>query len=406
MFWKRASPNSATPSAGGTRPKRGLAIKIGAAVILLTAGIAGLVAWRTGAAKKDDKPKADVVFELAATDLYAVAPRELGNLIPVSGTLRPLTQAVVKSKVAAEVARVHVQEGMRVESGASLISLDTADLRARHESQLANVAEMKAKLDLAIKNEENNRALLARNFISQNAFDGVSNSAEIARANLRAAEAQAAISQRALADTIIRAPFSGVIAKRWVNIGEKISADTSVIQIVDLSRMELEAMVPVAEIPGVKIGQEIRFNVDGFGERAFSGKVERINPAAETGSRSIAIFVTLDNKDQSLKGGMFANGKLAAAARGAVNAIPISSVREEAGQNYVFVFEGDKLERKPITIGTKSIDLGLAEVREGLSPGMKVVTVKAEGMKAGSKAIVKGNASRTTPPAPTPLKAA
>ncbi len=369
--------------------------------MLVIATIAALLVWRGSAAKKEETPKTDVVFEFAPSDLAVVAPRELGNLIPVSGTLRPLTQAVVKSKVAAEVARVHVQEGMRVASGATLITLDTADLRARYESQLASVAEMKARLDLANKNEINNKQLLQRNFISQNAFDAVSNTVEVARANLRAAEAQAAISQRALGDATIRAPFGGIIAKRMVNIGEKISTDTSVMQVVDLSVMELEAMVPVSEIPGVKIGQEIQFTVDGFGERAFRGKVERINPSAESGSRSISIFVTLTNTDQSLKGGMFANGKLAAVARSAVNAVPIAAIREEGGQNYVFVFDGEKIERKPITIGTKSVDLGLAEIRDGLTPGMKVVTVKAEGMKAGSKASVKSTAP-AAPVAPTP----
>jgi membrane fusion protein, multidrug efflux system len=182
-----------------------------------------------------------------------------------------------------------------------------------------------------------------------------------------------------------------------VNAGEKVSPDMPVMHIVDLGVMELEAMVPVAEIPGVKIGQEIRFTVDGFGERSFTGKVERINPSAETGSRSISIFVTLKNADQNLKGGMFASGKLAAASRVAVPTVPIAALREEAGQTFVFVLNGETIERKSVTIGTRNVDLGLAEVREGVSDGAKVITVKAEGMKAGSKAKVKSNASVTAP---------
>ncbi|MFN7673689.1 MAG: efflux RND transporter periplasmic adaptor subunit, partial [Betaproteobacteria bacterium] len=170
-----------------------------------------------------------------------LGPVELGHVVPISGTLTPVVQAVVKSKVAAEVAQVHVREGERVASGQVLISLDTADLRARYDAQMASVAEMKARLDLARKNEANNRQLLQRNFISQNAFDAVSNTAEVAHANLKSAEAQAAISQRALNDATIRAPFNGIVAKRMVNVGEKVSPDMSVVQIVDLSRMELEA---------------------------------------------------------------------------------------------------------------------------------------------------------------------
>jgi membrane fusion protein, multidrug efflux system len=391
MNWKPSLSSSSSPT------RRNAWLFGGALLLLIGAGVAALLLSRNSSAKKEEAPKAEVVFEFAQTDLYPVAPRELGNVIPVSGNLRPLTQAVVKSKVAAEVARLHVQEGMRVAAGATLISLDTADLRARYDAQLASVAEMKARLDLASKNEANNRALLQRNFISQNAFDAVSNSAEVARANLRAAEAQAAISQRALGDASIRAPFGGVVARRMVNAGEKVSPDMPVMHIVDLGVMELEAMVPVAEIPGVKIGQEIRFTVDGFGERSFTGKVERINPSAETGSRSISIFVTLKNADQNLKGGMFASGKLAAASRVAVPTVPIAALREEAGQTFVFVLNGETIERKSVTIGTRNVDLGLAEVREGVSDGAKVITVKAEGMKAGSKAKVKSNASVTAP---------
>jgi RND family efflux transporter MFP subunit len=316
--------------------------------------------------------------------------------------LKPVVQAVVKSKVAAEVAQVHVREGERVASGQVLISLDTADLRARYDAQMASVAEMKARLDLARKNEANNRQLLQRNFISQNAFDAVSNTAEVARANLKSAEAQAAISQRALNDATIRAPFNGIVAKRMVNVGEKVSPDMSVVQIVDLSRMELEAGVPVSEIPAIKIGQELSFTVDGFAARQFQGKVERINPTAEAGSRSISVFLSLANPELALKGGMFATGKLAAQSRGAVNSIPLVALREEGGQSYVFVIEQASIVRKPVSTGTRNVDLGLVEIRDGLDVGAQVVAVKMEGLKAGAKAIVKTEATEVGASSPAP----
>lgn len=408
MFFKRRSNDPALPPSTVATPrhKRGW---VRATVGLLTVALVGgsLVAWKASQAKKEEPKKdADKVFEFAQRDLAQLAPRELGHVVPISGTLKPLTAAVVKSKVAAEVARVHVQEGHKVAAGQVLVSLDTADLKARYDAQMATVAEMKARLDLATKNEANNRQLLQKNFISQNAFDAVSNSAEVARANLKSAEAQAAISQRALNDAVIRAPFSGIVAKRMVNIGEKVSADSSVVHVVDLSLMELEAMVPVAEIPGIKIGQELAFNVDGFGDRAFKGKVERINPAAEAGSRSISVFVALPNPGLDLKGGMFANGKLAAQSKGAVNSVPLVALREEGGQSFVFVLEKDKIERKPVTVGTRNIDLGLVEIREGLATGTTVVAVKMEGLKPGAKAIVKADAVPAAPAPVTPAPAA
>jgi len=362
-------------------------------VITIALALGGVVAWRASNAKKVEPKKDELkVFEFVERDIARVTPRDLGNVIPLSGTLTPLTQAMVKSKVAAEVSKVHVQEGQRVSAGQVLVSLDTQDLRARLDAQQANVAEMKARLELAAKNEANNRQLVAKNFISQNALDAVTSNAAVARANLVAAESQAAISQRAFNDAAIRAPFDGVVAKRMVNIGEKISPDMQVMQIVDLTKMELEAMVPVADIPNVKIGQAISFTVDGFQTRQFTGKVERINPSAEAGSRAIAIFVSIPNPEQALKGGMFASGKLAAASSAAVNAIPLVAVREEGGQNFVFIIDKNRIERKPVTVGLRNVDLGLAEIREGLAEGTEVVAVKMDGLKVGATAIFKSAA--------------
>ncbi len=391
----KSSP-SATQSTNVNR-RRGW-VKVTVAGILVAIGIGSLVAWRASSATKEEKKDdANKVFELSANDVATMSPQNLGLVIPVSGSVRPVLQAMVKSKVSGEIAQVHVREGERVSAGQPLVSIDTADLRARHDTQLAMVAESKAKLDLARKTEANNRALLAKNFISQTAFDSVASGLEVSESNYKSMTAQAAITQRALADAQVRAPFAGIVAKRAVNVGEKVTADASVMHIVDLSKMELEAPVPVSDIPSVKVGQEIAFKVDGFNEREFKGKIERINPSAEAGSRTISIFVTLPNSDGALKGGMFANGTLAAASRSTVDSVPIAAVISEGGQSFVFTLKDGKVERKPITPGNRSVELGLVEVRAGLTPGTQVITVKADGLKHGSKVAVRAPGSGPAP---------
>ncbi|APV49959.1 hypothetical protein BWI17_09830 [Betaproteobacteria bacterium GR16-43] len=360
-------------------------------VICITAAV--VVGVRASQGTKEEKKKEEKVFEFAPGDLAEMRRVPLGRQIPVSGSMKPLLQATVRSKVPAEVARVHVQEGDRIVAGAPLVSLDTADLKARYDAQAAAVAEAKARLDLAKKNQANNKALLEKSFISQNAYDGVINTVQVAEANLQSAEAQATIAQRALADAQVKAPFSGVVAKRWVNVGDKVTSDMPVAHVVDLGRMELEAQIPVGEIPFVHVGQEIAFTVDGFAGRKFNGKVERVNPSVEAGSRSIMVFVTLPNADASLKGGMFANGVLATAAGTEVNVIPITAVLEEGGQSFVHVVKGGKVERRSVVVGQRSIEKGLVVVKEGLETGVPVVIVKADGIKAGSIAIMKGSAA-------------
>jgi RND family efflux transporter MFP subunit len=385
----------ASPPAGMNRSRRRW-VKPSLAALTLLLIVGSLLAYRASAAKKDDKKSdADKVFEFTSADIAHLEQREFGQRIPVSGSVRPVVQAMVRAKVPGEVSRVLVREGERVAAGDILVALDTRDLQAQLDSALGSVAEARARLDLARKNEENNRQLLAKGFISQNAFDSVSNAVSVTSANVRTAEGQAAIARKALGDATIRAPFTGIIAKRAVNLGEKVSIDTPIAQIVDLSHMELEALVPVAEIPAVSVGQEIAFRVDGFGNREFKGKVERINPSADAGSRAISVFVAIANGDGALKGGMFANGLLAAASKGGVNALPNIAVQEEGGQNFVFIVNQGKVDRRPITIGVRNIEQGMVEIRDGIDRNVEVVAVKADGIKTGSKVIMKTGEGRS-----------
>ncbi len=365
-----------------------------ALITLVALALAGsLVGLRASQGKKDAKKDEQKVFEFAPGDLAVLQRMPLGRQIPVSGSVKPLLQATVRSKVPAVVAKVHVQDGQSVAAGAPLVTLDTADLKARHDAQAAAVAEARARLDLARKNQANTKALLEKSFISQNAYDSVINTVQVAEANLQSAEAQATIARRALDDASVRAPFGGIVAKRWVNVGDKVTSDMPVAQVVDLARMELEAPIPVGEIPFVRVGQEIQFTVDGFSKRTFSGKVERVNPSVETGSRSILVFVTLPNSDGALKGGMFANGVLATTSGSEVDVIPLTAVLDEGGQSFVHVVRNGKIERRSVVVGARSVERGLVTVKEGLERGVPVITGKADGIKAGATAIVKGKAS-------------
>jgi membrane fusion protein, multidrug efflux system len=383
-------PNEPAPSVTD-RPAPRRFLKPALVAVAIVAVVGSLTGLRVSQAnkepaKKDDAPR---TFEFAPGDLSELRSEPLGRRIPVSGSMKPVLQATVRAKVAAEVAKVHVQEGQAVAAGAPLFTLDTADLGARLDAQMAAVAEARARLDLARKNQANNRALLEKSFISQNAYDSVLNSVQVAEANMKSAEAQAAIAQRAVEDASIRAPFAGIVARRWVNQGDKVAADMPVAQVVDLARMELEAPVPVSEIPFVRVGQEIAFQVDGFQGRRFAGRIERVNPSADAGSRSIAVFATLPNADGSLKGGMFANGTLATSTGAEVDVIPIAAVLEEGGQTFVYVLNDGKVERRSVVLGARNVERGVVTVREGLERGVPVIAVKAEGLKPGAKAVVR-----------------
>ncbi len=330
-------------------------------------------------------PAAVRVMELAAVDVGLVERGELAPRVALSGTLHPYQQVVVKSQVAGELAAVTVREGQPVRKGEVLARFDGADIRSRVDEKVANIAAMRAQLKLAEKTRDLNRQLLSQNFISQNAFDNADSSAEVMRANLRSLEAQLEVARKAWGDSTVRSPMDGIVAERFAQAGEKLPIDARIVSVVDLGRMELAAVIPSSEIAAVRTGQSVRFTVDGFGDRRFDGKVDRINPAAEDGTRSIRVYAVLDNADGSLRGGMFATGSVLVEAGRTATLVPIRALREENGEAVVLRIDGDHVVRTAVRIGMRDQDRGVAEVIGGLEPGQRVLDASLANVRPGDR---------------------
>ncbi|GAB2850910.1 nodulation protein NolF [Pseudoduganella ginsengisoli] len=351
------------------------------------------------AAAKAAEKKGPDTFELASSDVAAIDARALSVSLPLSGSLAPVAQATIKAKVSGEVRETTVREGMAVTAGQVLARLDQADWQARASQQQAAVEEAQARLAMANRNHANSQALLKQNFISQTQFDTTANAVELARAAVKAAQAQLDLARIALNDSVIRAPFSGMVSKRHVQAGEKVAPDMPVFTIVNLSELTLEAQVPASDIPRVKVGQEVAFTVDGFRQREFTGKVARINPAAEAGSRAMLVYISVANHDGALLGGMFAKGGIVTARSPVMPLVPLSAVREEQGKQVVYKIDKGNVVAQPIKLGLRNEDQGYAEVTEGLTAGTQVIVAKLEGVKPGVK--VKAPAAAPSPQQPS-----
>ncbi|MDB5962398.1 MAG: efflux transporter periplasmic adaptor subunit [Massilia sp.] len=343
-------------------------------------------AGAAAAANKEGKdgPKVDV-YELSKADVAVIATRELRLNLPLAGALAPLDQATVKSKVSGVVQDTTLMEGTNVAAGQVIARLDAADQRARVAQMQAAYDEANARLSLAKKNSANSQALLAQKYISQSSYDTSQNSVELAQASLAAAKAQLDMARIALADTVIKAPLSGVVSKRHVQAGEKLAPDMPVATIVNLRQLNLEAQVPASEVPRVKIGQEVRFKVDGFAQRDFIGKVARISPTTEAGSRSMVVYISVDNSDGALRGGMFAKGVITTEKSAAAPLVPLAAVRELKGEQVVYTIVDGKVATQPVTLGLRNDDDGVAEVKSGLQEGATVITARLDAVKPGQK---------------------
>lgn len=335
-------------------------------------------------------------LELAAGDVATVSTATLVRRLPLSGSLTPLSQTTIKAKVGGELLEVRVREGQAVTKGEVLARIDTRLQQAQVASQRAGLEKAKADLALAKLNLENNQRLLQKSFIAQNVLDTSQSTYESAVANVKLAEAQLELAEIGLRDSVVRAPFAGIISRRLAEPGEKVSSDLPLLGLVDLTQLELQASAPASEIPSVKPGQKAQVRVDGYGDQRFEATVERINPATEQGSRSILIYLSLDNSAGLLRGGMFAQGELVIGESGEGPVVPVAAIRSEAGLKYVMAVVDGKLLQKSVKLGLSTEDNAMVEVREGLVPGDIVVVGRLDALKPGTAVVLKVAAATAT----------
>ena len=358
-------------------------------LVLLVVAAAALRGRQNAADAAAPSKSAVTVAEFLQDDLTIVEPRVLERSLPLTGSLMPLTEATVKAKVAGELVEVAAREGDSVKQGQMLARIDLTEVQARVAARQADVEAAKAQLVWAEKNRGTQKALLDKAFISQNAFDNIQSNFDVAAAKLRAADADLVAARKSLGDAVLVAPFSGIVSLRHAQPGERVALDAKVVSIVDLSRLQLEASVPPAAIGQVKVGQAMSFRVEGFGERGFAGRIERINPAATAGSRSISVYAVIDNREGLLRGGMFAQGALTLSRIEGALAVPASAVREEIGQTYVYAIEDGLVKRKNVKVGPPD-PAGRVQVLDGLAAGDRIVRVNLGSLREGVAARLAG----------------
>jgi len=330
-----------------------------------------------------------VTLQFGPSDLAYLQPARLSRELPVSGAVQPVRQTTVRAKVSGELKEIRVREGEAVRQGQVLARFDTADLEARLADRLGAMEAARAQLKLAEKTRTTNLALLKQNFISQNAFDSADSNLSVNQGGLKSMEAQVQLARNALRDAVVTAPLAGTIAKRHAQPGEKLSFDAPLFTVVDLADMELQAMVPANDIPELESGMPVELAIDGFGDRRFTGSIERINPTTEAGTRAIIVFVQIPNKDRALRGGMFASGKVTLAAGPAVPTLPQTAVRSESGQTVIWSIDNGRLVRRQVVVGARDATSGRIEIRTPIGADLPVLAARVDNLREGAPAVIK-----------------
>lgn len=386
------------------------------AVVALAAG--GGWWWRqhapspqAAAAKAPAPAPAEQPIEFAAGDVATVAAVTISRTVPLTGTLKPVEQTVVKTKVPGELREVAAREGTAVRRGQAVARVEALEYEVRVRERDAQLKAAASQVDQAKRTLDNTRQLKEKNFVSQSALDQAQSGWEVAVGNRDAAAAQLALAHKALADTVLVSPIDGIVAERFAQPGEKLPVDGRVMSIVDLSRMEIEAPVPAAEVGSVRIGQPVELRIEGVA-RPQVGHIVRIAPSTQAGTRSVPVYIALDNRDPSVRAGLFAQGDLKVQTREGVLAIPQSAIRDAGGRTFVYAIVDGRLVERDVKLGLRDASPGGArvEVLEGLVAGERIVASNLGALRIGAPVRIQpgagpggasagATASATTPPA-------
>ena len=344
----------AAPNKGKTWVKWAIAL---AALLLLGVGI-----YRSLAARKAQQQALQATpaaesrgqVELAETDVVRAQMLDVVQGLPVSGSLRAVNSALVKARVAGELQGLVVREGDYVKAGQVIARIDSSEYAARLRQAREQAESAKAQVEVVQRQYDNNKALVDQGFISKTALDASLANLNAAQSTYKAAQAAIDVAGKSVDDTVLRAPISGQISQRLAQPGERVAIDARIVEIVDLSRLELEATLSAADAAQISVGQRAALQIEGSNQ-SVNASIVRINPSAQAGSRSVLAYLSIDNAGGSalpLRQGLYAHGTLGTAST-RVLAVPVTSIRTDRPAPYLQAIENARVVYKAVEPGAR-----------------------------------------------------
>ena len=358
----------------------------GAAIIVAIVAVS-VVQLRAKSADSNKDKKPDVTLEFTPSEVVRPLLAAMPERIEFSGPLMAPRTAVVRAKAAGTLLTLTVAEGSRVKAGQSLGTIDLSDLQSRNAERAAGVDSARARMAEAERIHKSNEDLANQRFISANALESSRASLEAARAQLKSAQAQLATSALGIREAALVSPISGVIGRRNVVPGEKVSAEQELMTVVDLKELELGGVVGTHQVSMLRPGQTLAVRVEGA-TQPVEGRIDRIAPMAEVGTRGIRVVVLLPNADERFRAGQYASAIVSLDDRSPRLTVPVTSVGQASGQDFVWTVENGALVRRLVITGRRDASNGRIEVSKGLTADAQVIAARFDTLKEGAPARI------------------
>jgi membrane fusion protein, multidrug efflux system len=330
---------------------------------------------------------------LAASDVATLKAGAIENAIAVSGNLRPIETIEIRSRLNGDINAVYVHEGQRVSSGQLLARFESSQQESSRRGAEADRESARSQLQTATWAAEQSAALFKAGAIAEQEHRAAQQAVVAAQAGVAASEARLRSASALAGDTRVLAPSSGIIDQRSVQPGERVSVSTPLFTLVRNETLELAANVPARQANMVRTGQLVRLSVD---DRTIESRVARVSPTVDPVSRSVTVYVRVPNTQGALKGNTFVSGRVIALRRDGALLLPTSAIRQAQGSDtgpFVWRIVGGTLEKRNVSLGVVDDASGVAEVKEGLAAGDRVIVGNISALGNGAKVTIAGGKS-------------
>ena len=343
--------------------------------------IAGASACKKEAAATPDA--APIVQDVGPENIALVKNDTLRTGPQLSGTLVPEREARLRAEVSGRVLQTMVEQGQRVAEGTLIGRIDDAAVNDQAASARSGVTQAQVAVDQATRELQRAKTLLAAGAIAERDREAAERASVGAEAQLADAKARLSLAEKNIRNTLIKAPFTGVVSERTVSAGDVVSPGTALFTIVDPTSLRLEASVPAEAIGSIRVGAPVMFAVNGYPGRSFEGKVTRINPTADAATRQVRIYATVPNSSGRLVGGLFANGSVSSETRVGLM-VPEKALDQSGVSTFVMRLKGGKVEKVEVTVGLHDVATESFEITKGLTVGDTVLLAQAQGISVGT----------------------
>jgi RND family efflux transporter MFP subunit len=358
--------------------------------VTIPAAAAMVIALVSCKPPKKETVQAPVAAGAAAVKTYTVARQKVSEKIAYSGTLEASKKTSITPEVGGKIARILVREGDSVRAGQVLAELETESIRLQLKQAEAGLAVAEAGYNDALKNKERMDRLIKEKAVSEQQAEKVTLAFDAAKAQREQAQAGLNLAQYALNISIMKAPFSGVIAAKNAEVGDVInpmmggySGASGVLTLMDFAKVKIAVDVAENDALRLKRGQPVRLRVPSSPGREFPGEVTIANSTADPATKKFRIEALFDNAGGELRPGTFGEVVFEVSTHESALAVPQKAVLDDT---YVFLVQAGKAVKRPVTLGLQNATV--VEVLSGLSEGDVVIVEGNYGLTDGAAVSV------------------